>query len=124
MVIINGVTGRAPEPDLAPVGVARAAVLNLALSLAVELADRQIRVNIVNLGPIVTDRQRARHAESGSPLTFENWCAEEAARRRIPLGRLGQPHEVAPAVAFLLSPLSGYVTAATVDVAGGLGARI
>jgi NAD(P)-dependent dehydrogenase (short-subunit alcohol dehydrogenase family) len=124
IVIVNGVTGKAPEPDLAAVGAARAAVLNLALCLARELAGRQIRVNVVNLGPIVTSRQRARHAAAGSTVSFEAWCESEAVRRRVPMRRLGEPSEVAPAVAFLLSPAAGYITASTLDVAGGLGAHL
>jgi NAD(P)-dependent dehydrogenase (short-subunit alcohol dehydrogenase family) len=123
-VIINGVTGHAPEPDMAAVGAARAAVGNLAQALARELAPQRVRVNVVNLGAIATDRQRRRHAASGSTADFQTWCADEAARRGIPLQRLGEPGEVAPAVTFLLSPLASYITGATIDVGGGLGARV
>jgi len=123
-VIVNGVTGHAPEPDLAAVGVARAAVLNLAQALARELASQRVRVNVINLGAIVTDRQRRRHAASGSTVDFSAWCAGEAARRGIPLRRFGELHEVAPAVAFVLSPLASYITGATIDIAGGLGTRV
>jgi len=126
VVIVNGVSGHAPEPDLAAVGAARAAVSNLAQSLARALASQRIRVNVVNLGAIVTDRQRRRHEQSGAAarVDFAAWCEQEATRRGVPLGRLGQPHEVAPVVTFLLSPVASYVTGAAVDVAGGLGARV
>jgi NAD(P)-dependent dehydrogenase (short-subunit alcohol dehydrogenase family) len=123
VVVVNGVTAHAPEADMAAVSAARAAARNLSLVLAMELAPQGIRVNTVNLGPIVTDRQRARHASAGSSLPFDDWCTLEARRRGIPLGRLGLPEQVVPAVLLLLSPLSSYTTGASIDVSGGLGAR-
>lgn len=124
IVVVNGVTGYAPEPTMAAVSAARAAVLNLSRSLAVALAPRGICVNVVNLGPISTDRQRARYDASGSTEPFDEWCRQDARRRGVLLGRLGRAEEVAPAVAFLLSPLASYLTASSVEVAGGLGARL
>jgi NAD(P)-dependent dehydrogenase (short-subunit alcohol dehydrogenase family) len=123
IVVVNGVTAHAPESDLAAVGIARAAVANAVYLLARELAAEGVRVNAVNLGAIVTDRQRQRHVDSRSGEEFEEWCLREAQRRAIPLKRMGRPEEVAPVVAFLLSPLSSYITGASVDVSGGLGVR-
>jgi NAD(P)-dependent dehydrogenase (short-subunit alcohol dehydrogenase family) len=124
VVILNGVTAWAPEPDMAAVSAARAALLNLSRSLAVDLAPRGVTVNAVNLGAIVTARQHARHEASGSRLPFEQWCAAEAARRGVLLGRLGTPADVAPLVVMLLSPLAGYLTGGSVDVSGGSGGRL
>lgn len=123
VVVINGVTAHAPDEGMAAVSAARAAVANLVHLLAHRLATDGIRVNAVNLGAIATDRQRDRHAASGSAADFEQWCAQEAERRAIPLRRMGQPGEVAPVVTLLVSPLSGYITGTSVDVSGGLGAR-
>jgi NAD(P)-dependent dehydrogenase (short-subunit alcohol dehydrogenase family) len=122
VVLVNGVTAHAPDPDMAAVSAARAAVGAVAAMLAKTLAPQGIRVNTVNLGAIRTDRQVARHAESGTDMDFDEWCAGEARRRGIPAGRFGLPEEVAPVVALLLSPLSSYVLGASVDVSGGLGA--
>ena len=123
VVIINGVTAHAPEADMAAVSASRAAVASLARSQAVELAPRQILVNTVSLGPIVTDRQRDRHRASGSAQPFRDWCDAEARRRGVLAGRLGTPAEVVPAVLLLLSPVSSYITGSSIDVSGGAGAR-
>ena len=123
IVVVNGVTAHVPDTDMAAVSTARAAVASLVHLLALRFASDGIRVNAVNLGAIVTDRQRQRHAVSGENEDFEQWCAREVDRRSIPLGRMGRPADVAPMVALLLSPLSGYITGASVDVSGGLGVR-
>ncbi|MFZ1382920.1 MAG: SDR family oxidoreductase [Scrofimicrobium sp.] len=120
IVIINGITAYSPDSEMAAVSVSRAALSSLATLLATDLVDQGIRVNQVNLGPIVTDRQRERHALNGSDLAFEEWVEEEGRRRGVPLGRMGTVDEVVPWILLALSPRSSFTTKARIDVSGGL----
>lgn len=90
---------------------AKAGVLAMTQTLAVEWARFRIRVNAVAPGPIDT-------AGAATQL----WSSPEAVRRiteSVPLGRWGQPSEVADAVAFLVSPLASYITGDTLTIDGG-----
>lgn len=119
IVNVNALLAVQPESRLISTSAARAGVLNLSKSLSVEWAADGIRVNSVCLGLIDTGQWARRYQESGSSLDYQAWQAELARDRRIPLGRLGRADEVANVVAFLLSPMSSYMTGAAVDVAGG-----
>ncbi|MEU2615407.1 SDR family oxidoreductase [Micromonospora sp. NPDC007271] len=88
----------------------KAATDTLTVGLAKELAPRGIRVNAVAPGIIRTDI----HAVSGVP------DRPDSAAGRVPLGRAGEPDEVAGAIAFLLGPDASYTTGAVLRIAGGL----
>ncbi len=89
---------------------AKAGVEALTVGLAKELADQGVRVNAVAPGMVRT----GIHAAAGDPDRLERILP------RIPMGRVGEPEEIAPAIAWLLGPEAGYVTGASIRIAGGL----
>ncbi len=88
---------------------AKAGVDALTVGLAKELAGDGIRVNAVSPGTVNTEI----HAAAGDPGRPQRVAA------RIPLGRLGEPQEIAPAIAWLLGPEARYATGAVLRIAGG-----
>jgi NAD(P)-dependent dehydrogenase (short-subunit alcohol dehydrogenase family) len=120
VVNVNAVLAKQPEPRLVTTSAARAGLLNLSKSMAIEYAPRGVRVNSVCLGLIDTGQWRRRHAESGSTAPFPEWERELAHDRGIALGRFGTAGEAAAAIGFLLSPRSSYITGAALDVCGGV----
>lgn len=89
---------------------AKAGVEAMTVGLAKEVAAQGVRVNAVAPGTVRT----GIHAAAGDPDRPDRVAA------RIPLGRAGEPAEIAPAITWLLSAEAGYVTGASIRVAGGL----
>ncbi|MFJ6631566.1 SDR family oxidoreductase [Streptomyces sp. NPDC091376] len=124
VVNVNAVLAKQPETRLITTSAARAGILNLSKSLALELAGDGIRVNSVCLGLIDTGQWTRRHAASATGLAYAEWQAGLAADRGIALGRLGRAEEVAYAIVALLSPRASYITGTSIDVCGGVGRSI
>jgi NAD(P)-dependent dehydrogenase (short-subunit alcohol dehydrogenase family) len=105
---VNGMTGLGSEAY----GAAKAGVINLSQNLAVRYGSRGVRTNVVSPGTVRTPIWDARVAER--PDIFERLAAW------YPLGRVGEPNDIAAAVAFLLSDDAAFVNGAVLPVDGGL----
>lgn len=109
IVNVSSVSGHRPSPGTAAYGAAKAGLDSLTGSLAVEWAPK-VRVNSVVAGMVRTEQSQLHYGD-------EDGIAEVA--RTVPLGRLAEPVEIGRCVALLASPLSSYVTGATLTAHGG-----
>lgn len=104
--------GRSAIPYLSAYGAAKAAVISMTQTAAVEYAADNIRVNVVCPGMIATAPVLRMLSEDSDML----------AKLQIPMSRAGEPGEIAEMAAWLLSPLSSYVTGQAISVDGGMSA--
>ncbi len=111
VVNVASVAGLVGNPGQANYSAAKAGLIGLTRTAAMELAPRQITVNAVAPGWVETEMT------ASTPEAVRN-----AVLARVPLGRAGRPEDVAAAVRFLVSPEAAYVTGAVLVVDGGLSA--
>jgi len=109
IVAVSTIGSHSIQPEVAPYCASKAALEVLVRNLAYDLGDRGIRVNAVAPGLVATDMSRAL------------WEGEQEQREAglLPLGRLGDPDDIAAAVCFLLSADSSWTTGQVLDVDGG-----
>ena len=109
IVNIASVSGLRPSPGTAAYGAAKAGLVNLTRTLAVEWAPK-VRVNCVVAGLIATEAAQDHYGGAAGLA---------AVAATVPLGRMGTPEDVAGACLFLASPLASYVSGAALEVHGG-----
>jgi 3-oxoacyl-[acyl-carrier protein] reductase len=109
IVNITSVVGLTGNPGQANYAAAKAGIIGFTKSLAREVGSRGITANAIAPGFIDTDMTRALAEAQRTALNAQ-----------IPLGRLGQPADIAAAVAFLCSPGAAYITGETLNVNGGM----
>lgn len=109
IINIGSVSGVRPSPGTAAYGAAKAGLISLTRTLAMEWAPR-VRVNCVVAGLVATEAAEDHYGG-------QRGLAAVAAT--VPLGRMGTPEDVAGVCLFLASPLAGFVTGAVVEAHGG-----
>lgn len=117
IVNILAIAGKQPPAGSAPTAVTRAAGLALTKVLSKEFAPHQIPVNAVCIGLVKAEQHDARWRAAGGPESREQFYAELG--RGVPLGRVGEPEEVAGLVRLLVSDEGGFITGTAVNVDGG-----
>lgn len=113
MTFVASVSGISSAPLHAAYGVAKAGLMSLVRSGAVELGPKNLRINAVAPGMVWTPRVSAYVGEEGRQKNIEN----------TPLRRVALPEDIASALLFLSSDLAGYVNGQTLVVDGGVGVK-
>lgn len=111
VVNVASLAGVASSPGMVHYGAAKAALINLTRNAAIEWGSRGVRVNAVAPGWVKTDI---------NSFAWTDEVQEKAFVAGAPLGRWGEPHEVAEAIAFLAGDASSYITGQTIVIDGGL----
>lgn len=109
IINITSVVGSSGNPGQMNYAAAKAGVAGMSRALALEIGSRNITVNCIAPGFIDTDMTKA--------LTDDQ---KAAILNQIPMGKLGQPEDIAAATVFLASPNAGYITGTTLHVNGGM----
>jgi NAD(P)-dependent dehydrogenase (short-subunit alcohol dehydrogenase family) len=120
IVNIASINGQTPAALVAAYNVAKAGVISLTRTLALELAAYGVRVNAVSPGPVYTDFNKTVMAQRCRTLNLSEEQMIERVRSSIPLGRWGEAADIANAVAFLCTPDAAWITGEILRVSGGL----
>jgi 3-oxoacyl-[acyl-carrier protein] reductase len=120
IVNIASINGQSPAALVAAYNVAKAGVISLTRTLALELAAYGVRVNAVSPGPVYTEFNRTVMAQRGGSLNLSEEQMIERIRTSIPLGRWGEAADIANVVSFLCSKEAAWITGEVLRVSGGL----
>jgi len=114
IVNVSSVTGLRAFPGILAYCVSKAGADQLTRCAALELAEKGIRVNAVNPGVVRTNLHRRSGMDETAYARFT-----EHSKTTHPLGRIGEPEEVAELIVFLASDKSGWITGTTISIDGG-----
>lgn len=122
IIEINALAGVYPTPDGIPSVVNRAACIAMSKSLGMSLAKDNILVNTLNMGWIDTGQWDRHFKEMPPGCTREEFDA--MVLKVVPIGRFGKPEDVAGMALFLSSEYASFISAASIEIAGGMGGQI
>ena len=113
IINVSSVVATAAPPAASVYSATKAAVDAVTRSLAKELGPRQIRVNAINPGMVETE------GTTSAGITAKESDFRKQFEAQAPLGRIGQPQDIAPSAVFLASPEAAWLTGETLTIAGG-----
>jgi NAD(P)-dependent dehydrogenase (short-subunit alcohol dehydrogenase family) len=121
-VIVNvvGAGGKVASPTHLSGGAANAALMLVSAGMAAAYGAKGVRVNAVNPGLTLTERLREGMKAEAKLAGIDVEEAIERANKRLPLGRIARPEEIADAVLFLASPRASYITGAVLAMDGAV----
>lgn len=122
IIEINALAGSIPTPDGIPSVINRASCIALSKTLGMSLPKDNILVNSLNMGWIDTGQWDRHYREMGPGVSREEFDA--MVMKVVPLGRYGKPEDVAGMALFLASEYASFISAASIDIAGGMGGQI
>ena len=122
IININALAGVIPTPDGIPSVSNRAAAIAMSRSLGMALAKDNILVNSLNMGWIDTGQWDRHYREMSPTISRQEFLT--MATKVVPLGRFGKPEDVVGMVLFLSSEFANFITAASIDISGGLQGQI
>ena len=120
IVNVASINGQSPAALVAAYNVAKAGVISLTKTLALELAAYGVRVNAISPGPVYTEFNQKTMAQRCRTLNITEEEMIERVRSSVPLGRWGEPEDIARGVAFLCNPANSWVTGEVLRISGGL----
>ncbi len=109
---ISSIVSQSSIPNASAYSGTKGAVDAITRSLSVELGPRKIRVNSINPGMVITEGVKSAGFDGGD--------FQKDIIAKTPLGRIGQPEDIAPAAVFFASNDSSWITGETLVIAGGL----
>ena len=111
IILVSSIGGLQGSPVIGAYNISKAADMQMARNLAVEFGPDNVRVNCIAPGLIQTDFSRALWDDPAARSTYET---------RTPLGRIGDPDEIAGTAVFLAAPASGFITGQVIVADGGV----
>ncbi|GCE31911.1 short-chain dehydrogenase [Dictyobacter alpinus] len=120
IIHISSGTARLPMPAMLHYAASKAALTTYSKGLALEVASRGVRVNMATLGMVETPGLDKDQQDIAQARGIDIAAARQAALHRIPLGRFGQPRDIAELVGFLVSDRALWMTGSNVVIDGGL----
>lgn len=122
IIEVNALAGTIPTPEGIPSVINRASCVALSKSLGMNLAKDGILVNSLNLGWVDTGQWDRHFKEMPANVSRDEF--DEMVLKVVPIGRFGKPEDVAGMALFLASEYASFISAASIDIAGGMVGQI